>query len=92
MPESKKSWRIGKRDSIFLLVVAVVVLALSFGSQERRTAATPDDAVHIQADSRSSCLTCHGSEGVWPQPAGHTKAYQCFQCHIQPKEWVGNKP
>ncbi len=92
MPESRKSWRIGKRDTIFFLIVAAVVVALSLGSQERRTAATPNDAVHIQAGSRNGCLACHDSEGVQPQPAGHTKADQCFQCHLQPEQWVGDKP
>lgn len=91
MSASRKRWQPGKRDAIFLMIVVAVVLALSLGSHERRTVATPNDAMHIQADSRSSCLTCHGSEGVQPQPAGHTKADQCFQCHLQPMDWVGNK-
>jgi len=87
--KQEKSWRPGIRDAIFLGVVAAVVLALVLGSSERTTKATPDDEAHRQATSRAACMRCHGKQGVRPQPAGHTRAEQCFQCHAQPEGWAG---
>lgn len=87
--QSRRRWRPGKRDAIFVAIVAAVVVALSLGSRERRAAATPDDAVHRQVTSRQACLSCHGPGGERPQPVGHTQADQCFQCHLQPEGWQG---
>jgi len=78
---------LGRKDMIFLVIVAVVILVLSLGSHERRTMPTPNDATHAQVTSRAQCLQCHDSGGIRPQPLGHTKANQCFQCHTQPKAW-----
>jgi len=85
--ETKKSWQLGKRDVIFLAIVGVVILLLVLGSGDRTTKAVPADATHMQATSRAACMSCHGVDGVKPQPMGHTKADQCFQCHVQPKDW-----
>jgi len=49
----------------------------------------PDNATHRAATSKAACMACHGSDGIHPQPKMHTKADQCFQCHIQPKGWKG---
>ncbi len=92
MSEPRQKWKPSKRDAVFLLLVGTVVLALSLGSHERRTAATPNDKVHTHATSRSACMTCHGKGGIRPQPAGHTRADQCFQCHQQPAGWAGDRP
>jgi len=83
----KKSWQPNKRDMIFLGVVAAVVLLLVLGTSERTTKAVPSDAMHLGATSRAACMRCHGVDGVKPQPMGHTKADQCFQCHTQPEKW-----
>lgn len=85
----KQSWRPGRRDLIFLLIIAAVMLLLVFGSSERRTVPVPSDEAHRTASSRTACLTCHGPGGVHPQPEGHTRADQCFQCHTEPEGWVG---
>ncbi|MFQ5582390.1 MAG: hypothetical protein ACE5F3_07195 [Mariprofundaceae bacterium] len=82
-----KSWRPGTRDMVFLGIVGIVVLALVLGSSERTTKATPNDEIHRQATSRAACMTCHDAQGAHPQPSGHTKADQCFQCHTQPEGW-----
>lgn len=74
---------------MFLGIVAAVVLLLVLGTSERTTKATPSDEIHRQATSRDACMGCHNQTGVRPMPAGHTKADQCFQCHQQPKGWVG---
>jgi hypothetical protein len=82
--------KINKRDSIFLTIVFVVILVLVVGTTERTTKAVPDNDTHNQTISRSDCMTCHSVEGIKPQPLGHPKANQCFQCHKQPDHWVGN--
>ncbi len=87
--QQKQSWRPGKRDLMFLALVAAVVLLLVFGSGDRITVAVPVDETHRTALSRAACMSCHGTDGIQPQSAGHTKADQCFQCHTQPDGWQG---
>ena len=89
--KQNQSWQPGKRDMIFLLIVAAVILLLVLGTSERKTVAVPDNDVHRNASSRVACMACHGPDGERPQPATHTKADQCFQCHAQPEGWVGAK-
>lgn len=84
-----KGWKPGKRDAFFLAFVAAVVLLLMYGTGERTTKPTPNDATHQQVESRSACMECHSADGVHPQPKRHTKADQCFQCHVQPENWAG---
>lgn len=84
-------WKPGKRDAYFLAFVAAVVVILVLGTGERTTKPTPNDVIHQQAGSRAACMECHSAEGVHPQPPRHTKADQCFQCHVQPSDWVGTK-
>ncbi len=81
--------KLNKRDTIFLMIVAAVIITLTVGSKERTTKAVPDDAIHDRVTSRAECMTCHGTEGVKPQPLGHPRADQCFQCHKQPEHWIG---
>ena len=85
-----QGWRPGKRDVIFAAIVAAVILALVLGTSERTTKATPNDATHQQATSRDACMSCHDASGVHPQPMGPPRADQCFQCHMQPKDWQGS--
>jgi len=85
-----RSWKPGKRDLMFLLIVAAVVLLLVLGTSERTTRAVPSDETHRTVTKSVQCMACHSAEGVRPQPIGHTKSDQCFQCHIQPKGWLGN--
>ena len=90
MTERKtQSWRPGKRDFVFLALVAAVILLLVLGTGDRTTKAVPADETHSTALTREVCLSCHGVNGVRPQTAGHTKADQCFQCHSQPEGWQG---
>ncbi|HKI62518.1 MAG TPA: hypothetical protein VKA31_09515 [Mariprofundaceae bacterium] len=84
---AENTWRPGKRDAVFLAIVAVVIMLLVLGTSERTTKPVPDDDTHMHATSRAACMACHGTEGVRPQPQGHTKADQCFQCHAQPQGW-----
>jgi len=88
----KKPWRPDKSDMIFFAVVAAVILVLVLGSSPRTTKAVPSDATHLNVTSRSQCMACHGVNGVNPQPKGHTRADQCFQCHMQPKAWGKSVP
>ena len=81
---------INKRDSLFIITVIIVITILTVGSKERTTKAVPDDDTHKKATSRAQCMACHGSNGIKPQPLGHPKADQCFQCHKQPAHWIGN--
>jgi len=81
--------KISKRDTIFIVIVAIVITFLTLGAKERTTKAVPDDTIHDKATSREQCMTCHSADGVKPQPLGHPKANQCFQCHKQPDHWVG---
>lgn len=89
MTETSSTWKPGKKDALFLGVVVLVITLLVLGSSERTTKPTPDDEVHRTATSHEVCLTCHGADGVRPQPAGHVSSVQCFQCHTQPKGWAG---
>ncbi|OIQ00132.1 MAG: hypothetical protein AUK35_03055 [Zetaproteobacteria bacterium CG2_30_46_52] len=81
--------KVTNRDSIFIAVILIIVLTLVLGAKERTTKAVPDDATHKQVTSREACMSCHSAEGIHPQPMGHPKANQCFQCHKQPEHWVG---
>jgi len=86
------SWRPGKRDLLFLSIVAVVVLVLVLGSGDRVTRAVPNDETHLAVAAMATgqtnrCLECHSAEGIHPRPAGHIKGGQCFQCHTQPADW-----
>jgi len=84
-----QSWRPTKRDAMFLGIVAAVILLLVLGTSERTTKDVPSDETHRTVSKLSQCLSCHGTEGVRPQPLGHIKGGQCFQCHTQPKGWQG---
>ncbi|ATX81562.1 hypothetical protein Ga0123462_0692 [Mariprofundus ferrinatatus] len=87
--QQKSTWKPGKRDMLFLGVVAAVVLVLVLGSGERKTNPVPNDEVHQGASTMAECMGCHGNEGVRPQPKGHIQGGQCFQCHLQPEGWRG---
>ncbi|MDX8405656.1 MAG: cytochrome c3 family protein [Mariprofundus sp.] len=87
--EKKLSWQPGKRDVVFLAIIAVVVLLLVLGTGDRTTRAVPGDEVHRTAVKSTQCMACHQAESQRPQPLGHTKSDQCFQCHVQPKDWMG---
>ncbi|MFQ5354883.1 MAG: hypothetical protein ACE5DY_00090 [Mariprofundaceae bacterium] len=89
--KAKGRRKFGKRDVIVVLFVVIIIVILSLGTQERRTAATPDNDIHRAVASRAACISCHGSGGQRPQPPGHTKADQCFQCHLQPSTWKGGE-
>lgn len=81
--------KINKRDTVFLIIVAIVIITLVAGTTERTTKAVPDNPMHNQVTSRAECMACHSAKGNRPQPLGHPKANQCFQCHKQPDHWVG---
>lgn len=83
--------KINKRDRVFLAIVFTVIVVLVVGTTERTTKAVPTDETHTKVTSRAECMTCHNVEGVKPQPLGHPKANQCFQCHKQPNSWVGTQ-
>lgn len=90
MSEKKQGWKPGKRDAVFVALVAAVVLALVLGTSERTTRPTPDDETHQKVVSRAECLGCHSLEAInRPQREGHrhVKEDQCFQCHKQPEIW-----
>jgi len=88
MSDSQKlKWQPGKRDLVFLSIITVVVLILVLGSSERKTRPVPDDETHRTVTTKAACMTCHGTDGVSPQPQGHIQSGQCFQCHLQPKGW-----
>ncbi len=90
MAEQQKSlWKPGKRDVIFLGVVAAIVLALVLGSTERKTIPVPSDEMHRSVTSKAACMECHASTGIHPQPPTHTKMERCFLCHTQPEGWTG---
>lgn len=89
--KQNKGWKPGRRDAFFLAFVAAVVVLLIIGTGERTTKPTPNDDTHRHSESRAACMECHGESGVKPQPPHHTKADQCFQCHVQPDNWVGAK-
>ncbi len=85
----KQGWQPTRNDWVFMLIVLTVIVVLILGTSERTTKATPDDATHQAITSHQACMTCHGEHGIRPQPAGHVKATQCFQCHQQPAGWKG---
>jgi mono/diheme cytochrome c family protein len=85
--ESKQKWQPSKKDMVFFAIVAAVILLLVLGTSDRTTKPVPADKTHMQVTSRAECMACHGVDGVKPQPIGHSKADQCFQCHLQPKSW-----
>ena len=87
----QQKWKPGKRDLIFVSVVVAVVLLLVLGTSERTTKPTPNDETHVKVTSREECKRCHDVGGIKPWPAQHTKADQCYQCHLQPENSVVNK-
>ena len=90
--EDKASWTPGKKDFIFLSIVAAVILILVLGTSDRTTKAVPNDATHLKVTAHDECMACHGADGIKPQPKGHTRGVQCFQCHMQPKDWGKTTP
>jgi len=89
--KQKQSWKPGKRDLLFLGIIAAVVIALVLGTSERKTTPAPNDEVHRTTTSKAACLACHGADGVSPRQAKHTQVDKCFLCHMQPEGWVGDK-
>jgi len=87
--QQKNAWKMGKRDIVFLVIIAAVVLVLVLGSTERKTIPVPSDDVHRLVTSKAACMACHDSAGISPQPATHTKMERCFLCHTQPEGWAG---
>lgn len=90
MAEEREGWKPGKRDAVFVALVAAVVLALVLGSGERTTRPTPNDETHQKVTSRSECFSCHALEQInRPEREGHrhVREDQCFQCHKQPDTW-----
>lgn len=85
--KSKQTWQPGRKDMVFFAIVAAVILLLVLGTGDRSTKSVPSDQTHLQVKSRAECMACHAVDSVKPQPMGHTKADQCFQCHLQPKTW-----
>ena len=88
----KTSWKPGRRDALFLAIVATVVLLLVIGTGDRTTKPVPNDATHLavaqlKSGQTEACMGCHSAEGVHPQPQGHIRGGQCFQCHVQPADW-----
>ncbi len=89
---TQAKWKPGKKDAVFLAVVAGVIILLVLGGGKRTTKPTPNDAVHTHALTRQACMKCHGPKGIRPRPAiNHAKGDQCFLCHTEPKDWVGIK-
>jgi len=90
MSEQKtNAWKLGKRDMVFLGIIATVVLLLVMGTTDRKTVPVPNDDMHRDATSRAACMTCHDASGSYPQPPKHTKMDRCFLCHTQPQGWTG---
>jgi len=87
--QAQNSWKPGKRDVVFLAIIAAVVLVLVLGTSDRKTIPVPGDEVHRSVTSKAACMTCHDSAGVHPQPITHTKMDRCFLCHTQPEGWLG---
>jgi len=87
--QQKNGWKPGKRDLVFLAIVAAVVLVLVLGSRERKKIDVPNDDVHRSVTTKAACMACHGANGIHPQPAKHTKMERCFLCHKQPDGWIG---
>jgi len=87
--QQKLKWQVGKRDLIFLGVIGAVMLVLVLGSGERKSKPVPVDKIHLTVTTKAACMHCHGSDGISPQPKGHIKGGQCFQCHLEPKGWRG---
>jgi len=90
--DSQNKWKPGKKDAVFLAVVMAVIVLLVLGTGKRTTKPAPNDQVHTHAVTRQACMACHGVNGIRPRPVEHhVKGDQCFQCHIQPKGWLGKK-
>ncbi len=87
--QQKNTWKMGKRDMVFLAIIVAVVLVLVLGSTDRKTIPVPSDETHRNTTARAQCMTCHDAAGVRPQPATHTKMERCFLCHTQPEGWAG---
>ncbi|MFQ5518426.1 MAG: hypothetical protein ACE5E3_00350 [Mariprofundus sp.] len=87
--QQKQKWQPGKRDLLFLAVIAAVVLTLVLGTSERKTTPLPNDEVHRTSTSKAACMACHAQDGVRPQPPKHTKVDKCLLCHTAPEGWIG---
>ena len=65
-------------------IVALVTLAalvIFLAMRGRQPPMLPVDADHVRFVSSGACLSCHGPEGISPQPKNHPLGSDCMRCH-----------
>ena len=67
-----------------LAIVALAALVLYLAMRSRQPPVLPADAEHARFISSGACLSCHGPDGVSPQPRNHPLGADCLRCHGMP--------
>jgi len=75
-------WTPGKRDWVFLMAVAAVVLFVSLLPTPReRNPMIPANEAHRTLTAETHCSQCHALQGSQPLSSRHPKRQDCFKCH-----------
>ena len=67
-----------------LAIVALAALVIFLAMRGRQPPVLPVDADHARFVSSGACLSCHGPEGISPQPRNHPLGNECLRCHGMP--------
>jgi hypothetical protein len=67
------------------ILVAAIVIAGAFVAwlawSSRQPPLLPDDDVHRDGASGTTCLSCHGDGGPAPRSRNHPLGDDCMRCH-----------
>lgn len=95
MPERKsvqngRSWQFGRKDAVFLGLIAAVLLVIVMISGPETTRRVPRTEHHLAVYAASgttakkqlekSCQDCHGTNAA-PLPVSHPAGARCLICH-----------
>ncbi len=64
-----------------IAIVALAALVIFLAWRGRQPPVLPVDADHARFISSGACLSCHGPEGISPQPKNHPLGAECMRCH-----------
>jgi cytochrome c553 len=75
---------LNRRVVVVLEVMIVLAVLLVVFTVTHQRPMVPRDAVHLQSDETTSCLSCHGRGRPNARPRNHPPLNdRCWECHEQ---------